>query len=190
MIRVRSALLSALLPPALLALGCGGGGGKDAGATIWYWDSSADLRRPVDVPVAPADVNADRVYPTTAIDTAIDFDALPVCVNDGACAEDCAQLCGLHNLGRMACTCVAGGLRCGDCQPLPSARPLIPTEVTATCGTQAVTGQPCARQGDACLNHNDWEWPDGCLCWPTSAGLRWDCLNVLHWFTPAPDGGR
>lgn len=150
------------------------------------------MRSPADVPIAPLDVNAAEVFAAVdvAIDTAIDFDALPACVNNGACAEDCAQICGLHNLGRMACTCVAGGLRCTDCQPLPSARPLIPTEVAATCGAEAVSGQTCARQGDACLNHADTEWPDGCLCWPTEAGLRWDCLNVLHWFAAAPDGGR
>jgi hypothetical protein len=202
-----------LLLAALIAPACGGSTRTDASAAdrpFWPWDvepsplpdsSSPDPDGAVVITITN-NFTDDAPEATTVIpsadEDAASFDAnddLPnsdaayICGDGYTCLANCENPCGLHDLGRSVCNCIAGQLHCSNCQIPQSLRPQIPTVVSATCGDDAASDVLCQQSGDACLLHPDWPYPDGCLCWPTDHGLTWGCAPVFDWFSVSPDAG-
>jgi hypothetical protein len=154
-------------------------------------DTSTDLAitpdaTTVDSPAEDAQLEADTAEDSSVLDGSEELPdpGLSYLCGDGYfCLAGCENRCGMHDLGRSACTCSSGTLHCSDCLLSDMARPQVPKVVTTICAAETATDVLCSRPGDACYLHANWPYPDGCLCWPTPLGLVWNCGPVFGWFT-------
>lgn len=172
------------------------------------WDVSPDVspdKSESDLALAEPDAallpDAAVEEPVDAAVTVLEDAGLPVGEGDAApiqsyqcgdgyvCLTSCENRCGLHELGRSTCLCRDGVLLCDECQLTALARPQVPTVVSATCADGVVSGVSCSQVAEACFLHPDSPFPDGCLCWPTTTGMIWNCAPVFGWFTLPPDAG-